>query len=81
MAAFFHPYGEKYARLILGNTKLMMFNGNKENIEKLEKNINTDNYLFIKSDSYSDSALKYSCPYVEHQTMTRFMYPNPRLKK
>lgn len=81
LAAFFHPYGEKYARLILGNTKLMMFNGNKENIEKLEKNINTDNYLFIKSDSYSDSALKYSCPYVEHQTMTRFMYPNPRLKK
>lgn len=81
LAAFFHPYGEKYDGSILGNTKLMLFNGNEENIEKLKKSINNDNSLFNEPDSYSDSALKYLCPYVEHQTMTRFMYPNPRLKK
>ena len=37
--------------------------------------------LVHTADDYSESALHYLIGYPEHQAMTRFMYPNPKMKE
>ncbi len=78
---FFHPGGEEYVRTMYGDTKLILFMGKNKEIELLKSKISKYGNLFYESNSYSDSALKYLSLHLEHQTMTRFMYPNPKLKK
>lgn len=78
---FFHPHGEEYIRSILGDTKVWLFNGKSMDIKLLKSCISRDKNCIYESNNYSDSALKYLSLNIEHQTMTRFMYPNPRLKK
>ena len=61
----------------LKDKKIMLYK--KDNLPRNYKKLVSNDFRFI--DNYVECALEFLTPYPEHQVMTRFMYPNPRLVK